>query len=212
MEKEKGRWITVKGTHVFIKDGQTVGEAIQEMKRHALTEQESFAIIEGRDSALTDSQGFYRTNTSYESIKSYQEAKISQKAIRVSVTELPKNNSYRLPNSISASTIQEKIQGYFLNSNHPVGKHKARVLNSVLGYHYENWEELSNKMFDAIQTASVKKVVVAVYGTKYKVPITIIGKKNKSMVLNTVWQIDKGTNIPRFITTTFDKRTIKEVK
>ena len=68
MEKEKGRWITVKGTHVFIKDGQTVGEAIQEMKRHALTEQESFAIMEGRNSALTDSQGFYRTNTPYEAL------------------------------------------------------------------------------------------------------------------------------------------------
>ena len=124
----------------------------------------------------------------------------------------PKDDSYRLPNSISASTIQEKVQGYFLNSNHPVGKHKARVLNSVLGYHYENWQELSNKMFDAVQTANVTKEFVTEYGTKYKVPITIVGRKNKSMVLNTVWQIDKGSNIPRFITTTFDKRTIKEVK
>lgn len=124
----------------------------------------------------------------------------------------PKDDSYRLPNSISASTIQEKVQGYFLNSNHPVGKHKARVLNSVLGYHYENWQELSDKMFDAVQTASVTKEVVTEHGTKYKVPITIMGRKNKSMVLNTVWQIDKGSNIPRFITTTFDKRTIKEVK
>ncbi|MBR2392844.1 MAG: hypothetical protein IKA93_04660, partial [Elusimicrobiaceae bacterium] len=72
----------------------------------------------------------------------------------------PKDDGYRLPNSISASTIQEKVQGYFLNSNHPVGKHKARVLNSVLGYHYENWEELSDKMFDAVQTANVTKEVV----------------------------------------------------
>lgn len=69
---EKGRWITVKGTHVFIKDGQTVGEAIQKMKKRSLTRQENFAIMEERDSALTDSQGFYRANTNYESLKAYR--------------------------------------------------------------------------------------------------------------------------------------------
>ena len=124
----------------------------------------------------------------------------------------PIDNGYRLPNSINASTIQEKIQGYFLNSNHPVGKHKARVLNSVLGYHYENWQELSDKLFDLAQTSTVTKESITEYGIKYKVPIEIIGKKGKSMVLDTVWQVDKGSNVPRFITATFDKRTIKEVK
>jgi hypothetical protein len=119
---------------------------------------------------------------------------------------------YRLPNSINASTIQEKIQGYFLNSNHPVGKHKAKVLNSVLGYHYENWVELSDKIFNAVQTSLVSEIKTTEYGTKYKVPITIVGKKNKSMILNTVWQIDNNSNIPRFITTTFNKKSIKEVK
>ena len=118
----------------------------------------------------------------------------------------------RLPNAISAATIPEKIQGYFLNSNHPVGKHKARVLNSVLGYHYGNWEELSNKLFDGVQTSAVTRETVTQYGTKYKIPIKVEGKKKKSMILNTVWQIDKGSNIPRFITTTFDKKSIKEVK
>ncbi len=118
----------------------------------------------------------------------------------------------RLPNSINASTVQEKIQGYFLNSNHPVGKHKAKVLNSVLGYHYENWVELSDKIFSAVQTSPVSETKTTEYGTKYKVPIAIIGKKNKSMVLNTVWQIDNNSNIPRFITTTFNKKSIKEVK
>ena len=30
MEKEKGRWITVKGNHIFIKDGQSIEEATKE--------------------------------------------------------------------------------------------------------------------------------------------------------------------------------------
>lgn len=115
-----------------------------------------------------------------------------------------------LPNSVGASTPREKIQGYLLNSNHPVGKNKARVLNSVLGYHYENWSEFSNRIYSAAQKAEVTKIVSTSYGTKYIVPMRIGGKYGKSMILNTVWQIDKGSAVPRIITTTFDKKTIRK--
>lgn len=118
----------------------------------------------------------------------------------------------KLPNSICAVTVQDKLQKYLLNSNHPVGKHKAKVINSVLGYNYENWNELSDKIFDGLQTTAINKQTNTEYGTKYIVPIRINGKKNKSMVLNTVWQIDTDSNIPRFITSTFDKRTIKNTE
>ena len=114
-----------------------------------------------------------------------------------------------LPNALFAATTQQKIQGYLLNNNHPVGKHKARVINSVLGYHYENWQELSDKIYNSVQTASVSKFESTQYGTKYTTPLLITGKKKKSMVLNATWQIDKGKSIPRLITVTFDKRTIK---
>lgn len=114
-----------------------------------------------------------------------------------------------LPNALFAATTQQKIQGYLLNNNHPVGKHKARVINSVLGYHYENWQELSDKIYNSVQSAFVSKFESTRYETKYTTPLLITGKKNKSMVLNATWQIDKGKSIPRLITITFDKRTIK---
>lgn len=115
----------------------------------------------------------------------------------------------RLPNSLIAVTDQNKIQRYALNSNHPHGKEKARVFNSVLGYHYENWNVLSDQIFDRLQTAEVAKYEVTQYGQRYKVPMRIYGLKGKSMVINTVWQIDNGSNVPRLITVTFDKRTIR---
>lgn len=118
----------------------------------------------------------------------------------------------RLPNSMFASTTQSKIQGYFLNSNHPVGKHKARVMNSVLGFNYNNWQELSDIIYREIQNNPVSKIVKTKFGTRYTVNITVLGKKNKSMVLKTVWQIDNTSNIPRLITITFNKNTIKEMK
>lgn len=117
-----------------------------------------------------------------------------------------------MPNSYLASVSEDKIRGYLLNFNHPVGKDKARVLNSVLGFNYNNWNELSDVLYNAVQKNHASKITQTQYGVRYNVPIKAFGKKGKSMILDTVWQIDKGSNIPRFITLKFDKRTIKEVK
>lgn len=118
-------------------------------------------------------------------------------------------SSNRLPNAIMAATDQNKIQRYALNSNHPYGKEKARVFNSVLGYHFENWDRLSNQIFDLLQTSQVSRSEITKYGTKYVVPMRIYGERGKSMVVNTVWQFDNNSEIPRLITMTFDKRTIR---
>ncbi len=111
-----------------------------------------------------------------------------------------------MPNAITASTSKNKIQGYLLNSNHPVGKHKAKVIRSVLGYHFENWYILSDKIFDAIQTTPVSKIVKTKYGVKYEIPVSVTGTKNRNLVLRTVWQVDNSSNIPRLITITFNKK------
>lgn len=111
-----------------------------------------------------------------------------------------------MPNAITASTSQNKIQGYLLNSNHPVGKHKAKVIGSVLGYHYENWDILSDKIFDGIQKTEVSKIVNTKYGTKYEIPLSIIGEKERNLTIRTVWQVDKDSYIPRLITVTFNNK------
>ena len=115
-----------------------------------------------------------------------------------------------LPNHEVASTPQSKVQGYLLNSNNAVGKHKARVFNSVLGYHYENWRELSNKFFAGAQRAEATVIKQTEYGVKYTVPMRIVGNKGKSMVVKTVWQYDNGSNIPRLITATFNMKSIRK--
>lgn len=117
--------------------------------------------------------------------------------------------SNRLQNSLLAVTDHNKIQRYALNSNHPKGKEKARVFNSVLGYHYENWQLLSDQIYDKLQTSNISRQESTKYGERFIIPMRITGLRNKSMVVNTVWQIDKGTVIPRLITLTFDKRTIR---
>ncbi|MEA4831941.1 MAG: minor capsid protein [Oscillospiraceae bacterium] len=111
-----------------------------------------------------------------------------------------------LPNAGAASTPSEKIQDYLLNSNHPRGKDKAHVINKVLGYHYQNWNEFSDKLFREVQKSPATKGITTRYGTKYTVPVIMYGKKDRYLHLNTVWQIDSESDIPRLITATFYKK------
>jgi hypothetical protein len=112
----------------------------------------------------------------------------------------------KLPNAVSASTTQEKLQGYLLNSNHPVGGNKAKVIRSVLGYHYQNWDVLADKIYRAVQDASVVRIMKTRYGVKYETHLLIEGEKGKSLLMRTIWQIDNESDIPRLVTVTFDRR------
>ena len=112
-----------------------------------------------------------------------------------------------LVNADIAATPEEKLRGYLLSRDHPIGKDKAHVIESVLGYSEETWGAFSDKLFDEIQKSPAIGKTVTTYGTKYTVPVVMYGEETgKFLRLNTVWQYDAGSNIPRFITATFEKK------
>lgn len=119
-----------------------------------------------------------------------------------------------LPSSFVAATPEAKLKDYLLNDEHSVGKHKAHVIRSVLGYNKSNWSEFSEKLYREIQKSPVDKVTPFTYqqngvtmeATKYEVPIIMAGKTGRMLRMQTIWQIDKGSNVPRFITATFPKK------
>ena len=111
-----------------------------------------------------------------------------------------------MPNASQAATPEYKFVNYLLNPDHKDGQHKSHVIESVLGYDRTNWSELSDKIFREVQKSPVSTITTTNYGTKYKVPVIVHGKKGRFLRLNTVWQIDNGSNVPRFVTTTFDKK------
>ena len=41
---------------------------------------------------------------------------------------------------------------------------------------------------------------------KIQGPVIVYGTKSRFLQLNTVWQIDNGSNVPRLVTATFDKK------
>lgn len=119
-----------------------------------------------------------------------------------------------LPNSFAAATSEEKIKGYLLNDEHPVGRDKAHVINSVLGYNKSNWQEFSDKLYAEVQRSPIDTMKPFTYqkngdimkAVKYEIPVIMAGKKGRMLELKTVWQIDENSNVPRFITATFPKK------
>lgn len=122
-----------------------------------------------------------------------------------------KENFIAMPNSIAARTHKEKFVGYFLNREHPKGGSKARLFESILGYNTENWNKLSDALFDGLQTSPVTTVEETKHGVKYTVNIPVTGLLGKKADVHTVWQIDNGTNMPRIITAYPLKETAKEI-
>ncbi len=116
-----------------------------------------------------------------------------------------------VPNVIAARTPEEKFVTYFLNPKHSTGGHKARLFDSILGYSQENWRELSDILFNAVQATPVSSIEHTAYGVKYKVFIHVTGKKGKRCQVLTSWQIDKGAVMPRIVTAYPLKETTEEV-
>lgn len=121
------------------------------------------------------------------------------------------NDDKLMPNAITATTAEEKMKGYILNPLSKDGASKSELIGKVLGYNQANWEVLANKLFNGIQTTPYSAITKTEYGTKYKIPLKIVGETGRELTLNTIWQIDNGSNIPRFITTTFPKKGGKNV-
>lgn len=102
----------------------------------------------------------------------------------------------KLPNGEFAIISEEKLVGYCLNSEHPSGKHKAKVFAS-LGFTDENAEDLR----ELIKIAAIEGEVVQQddtdFGQLYKVDWVI--PSQTLVVLRTLWEITPDRPVPRLI-------------
>ncbi|MCL4870209.1 MAG: hypothetical protein KJ063_14690 [Anaerolineae bacterium] len=105
----------------------------------------------------------------------------------------------KIPNGSQAVIHPEKLRGYLLDVEHKRGKSKAAVLLSF-GYTPENWQALANDLRQYHLTAEVTAVRETAYGIRYEVQALLFTPDGRSLQVRTIWQIDTGTNFPRFIT------------
>lgn len=105
----------------------------------------------------------------------------------------------KIPNSDQAVIESTKLTDYLLNIQHKKGDSKAKLLIKC-GYSLDNWQqlELDIRRFHLNSDVTVSKSTM--YGVRYEILTNLITPNNEVLFVKTVWQIDIGTDIPRFIT------------
>jgi hypothetical protein len=105
----------------------------------------------------------------------------------------------RIPNGDRAD-LGSKLEGYFLNSAHRHGQHKARVFESVLGITLTNADVLRTALRQA--AANSEDAVPNGnngHGDVYELRFSLTTPKATATVLS-VWIIRTGEDFPRLIT------------
>lgn len=108
-----------------------------------------------------------------------------------------------LRNAHRAVIDPQKIIGYALNKDHPVGGNKARVFESSLGFTQKNADQLLDQIRKGVLTNDAIPGKIDEYGTRFTVDIMVKGPAGSSLV-RTGWIYAPGAELPK-LTTLFVK-------
>ena len=109
-----------------------------------------------------------------------------------------------LPSVDNAVINASKLTSYALNPEHPVGRNKARVFESALGYNQSNADDLMKQIYDKLPSSKAVLGKLDQYGQRYTVDIPITGSNGNTVNVRTGWIIKIDLNIPE-LTTIFVK-------
>ena len=101
----------------------------------------------------------------------------------------------KMPGGDAAIVDRRKLTGYCLNSEHPRGKHKARVF-ARLGYTAENADDLRAALLRAAASNDAQAAASDQFGDRYVVEFEIEGSQGKGIVRST-WIVRRGERAPR---------------
>jgi filamentous hemagglutinin len=105
----------------------------------------------------------------------------------------------RLPRADRAVVAREKLEGYLLNPQHEIGRHKARVFASVLGIQRRDWQYLGDQLRAAVVDAPVRSTRETSWGSLYEVVVAVDGLNGQTRQVATVWLV-AGDEPPRLVT------------
>ena len=105
----------------------------------------------------------------------------------------------KLPNYEHATVPREKVVDYLLSTTHRDGRHKA-VFFGGFGFAPDNWQALAEALIRHAGDHEVAKEEDSPFGIRYVVDGTMTMADGRDALVRTVWFIDAGTDVPRFVT------------
>ena len=104
-----------------------------------------------------------------------------------------------VPNADRAIVAPDKLTGYLLNVSHKRGGPKARLLLSV-GYRADDPQRLESDLRTQHLSLDVTRTSENAYGVVHEIEGPIKTPSGRIVRFCSVWQVDTGTDVPRFIT------------
>lgn len=114
-----------------------------------------------------------------------------------------------LPQSPAVAGVIEKLTGYCLAPDHPVGTHKARVFRRLLGFEQRDADELAVRLLVAVRGGAPIKNVRDndPFGVLCDVRVSVDGIRERrgcTAFVVTVWELRTPTSPPRLVTAYVD--------
>jgi hypothetical protein len=105
----------------------------------------------------------------------------------------------KLPNADRAIISAEKVRDYLLAPANPRAQGKAAFFRA-LGFESAAWEALRAALSDIARTGTAMPGQQSEFGTKYEIRATITGPAGRQAFVRTVWIVNAGEQVPRFVT------------
>jgi hypothetical protein len=104
-----------------------------------------------------------------------------------------------LPNVAHALIDIRKLSDYCLNPAHPVGRHKALVFQSALGFSVTDADTLGRLILQAIHLHEASAGRLDEFGQRYTVDFAVSTSVGFA-VLRTAWMVRADEDFPRLTT------------
>lgn len=105
----------------------------------------------------------------------------------------------KLPNAELAAVPEDKVTRYLLAEDHPIGRAKAAFF-AAFGFSAQAWGQMVGALRQHAGQHEVARVEASPFGTRYVIEGALIAPDGRSPVVRTVWFVEAGDDVPRFVT------------
>lgn len=105
----------------------------------------------------------------------------------------------KLPSLEKAVIPRPKLVDYLLSTTHRDGRHKAAFFNAF-GFFAEDWQFLAAKLLRHASEHDVVKQEESPFGVRYVIEGIMLMADDREAFVRSVWFIETGEKVPRFVT------------
>jgi hypothetical protein len=106
------------------------------------------------------------------------------------------------PDFDDATIDSRKITDYAMNPEHPMGRHKYRVINSATGLGPQDADIAQQQIAEGVRAGTPIAGRADEFGQRWNVDVQLVGPTG-TITVRTAWIVEPGSSVPRMTTISF---------